>query len=56
MKPEIKSKVAKMLYHLGTENRAKADSELREIIKMKVNNSLSKEFQKVKASFSKENT
>jgi hypothetical protein len=53
MKPEVKSKISKMLYHLGTENRAKADNELREIIKMKVNNSLSKEFQKVKASFSK---
>jgi len=53
MQPEIKTKVAQMLYHLGTENRAKADSELREIIKMKIDNSLSKEFEKVKASFSK---
>jgi len=56
MNPEIKSKVAKMLYNLGTDNRAKADSELREIIKMKVDNALSREFQKVKASFSKENS
>jgi hypothetical protein len=56
MQPEIKSKVAKFLYHLGTENRAQADKELREIIKTKVDNSLSREFEKVKASFSKENS
>lgn len=56
MTPETKSKVAKLLYHLGTENRAKADTELREIIKTKVDNALSREFQKVKASFSKENS
>jgi hypothetical protein len=56
MQPETKSKVAKFLYNLGTDNRAQADKELREIIKMKVDNELSREFQKVKASFSKENS
>ena len=55
MEPEIKSKIAKMLYNLGTENRAQADKELRDIIKSKVKNTLSKEFEKVKRSFSKEN-
>lgn len=56
MTPETKSKIAKMLYHLGTDNRAKADTELRDIIKNKVDNALSREFEKVKASFSKENS
>jgi hypothetical protein len=56
MKPEIKAKIAKMLYNLGTENRAAADKELSDIIKSKVKNAISKEYEKVKASFSKENT
>lgn len=56
MEPEIKSKIAKMLYNLGTENRAAADKELRNIIKTKVKHSLSREYEKVKATFSKENT
>ena len=56
MEPQIKSKVAKMLYNLGIENRAAADRELRDIVKSKVKNALYKEYQKVKASFSKENS
>jgi len=56
MEPQIKSKIAQMLYNLGTENRAAADKELRDIVKSKVKNTLSREYEKVKASFSKENT
>lgn len=56
MEPEIKAKIAKMLYNLSTENRAQADKELRHIIQTKVKNSLSREYEKVKASFSKENS
>jgi hypothetical protein len=54
MQSETKQNVAKLLYHLGTDNRAKADAELRKILQTKIKNSLYKEYEKVKSTFSKE--
>jgi hypothetical protein len=56
MQPQLRSKISKFLYSLSTENRAQANKELGEIVKTKVDNMLSREFQKVKDSFSKENS
>ena len=54
MQSEMKAKISKMIYHLSEENRASAESQLREIVKMKIKDSFTKEYQKVKDSFSQE--
>lgn len=56
MSTEIKTKVTKMIYNISTENRAAANRDLKEILDLKVKKSLSREYEKVKASFSKENS
>lgn len=55
MQEQIKSHIANMIYHLNTENRSQADKNLKQLIDYKVKNLYSREFQKVKNSFSKEN-
>lgn len=55
MNGETKTKIAKMLYHLSNDNRASADKELHEILKIKAKNAFAKEYEKVKRTFSKEN-
>ncbi len=54
MNTDTKSKISKMIYHLGTENRAAANKELRQIIEDKVKIQFDKQYQKVKDTFSKE--
>lgn len=49
------AKISKMLYQLGTENRASANKTLNEIIDLKVRKTFATEYEKVKSNFSKEN-
>ena len=54
MSSDTRSKISQMLYHLGNGNRASADRELAQIVKIKMKNVFEKEYQKVKDQFSKE--
>lgn len=51
---EIKNKISNLLYNISTENRAAADRELANIMKLKIKSLLDSEYEKVKSSFSQE--
>lgn len=55
MTPDVKTSIAGMIYNLNNENRAEADKQLKKAIALKVKDLYSKEYNKVKSSFSKEN-
>lgn len=54
MSSDTKVKISQMLYHLSTENRAAADRELRDIIKIKTKQVFDREYAKVQNSSRKE--
>jgi hypothetical protein len=54
MSSETKAKINKMLFHLSNENRAGADKELQQIIKLKTQKVFDQEYQRIKNSFAKE--
>jgi hypothetical protein len=54
MNSETRTRIARMVYHLGNENRASADKELKEIVKFKIKSAFETEYEKVKTAFSKE--
>lgn len=54
MSSETKAKINKMLFHLSNEDRASADRELQQIIKLKTQKVFDKEYQNVKNTFAKE--
>ena len=54
MSSDTRSKISQVIYHLGNGNRASADRELGQIIKIKMKNVFEREYDKVKNQFSKE--
>lgn len=54
MSSNTRVRISQMLYHLSNENRAAADRELGEIIKIKTKQVFDRELQKVKNTLSKE--
>ena len=55
MTDDVKTNIVNMVYHLNNENRAEADKFLKKALALKVKDLYSKEYNKVKSSFSKEN-
>lgn len=56
MEQDTQSKIAKMLYHISVEDRAKANADLKEILQSKVKRVFDSHYEKVKKTFSKENS